>query len=226
MSFETYNIYFSGNIMKGQNPEEVRKKIGTLFKLDGAKLDRLFSGQPMPIKKNINMDQAVKYRLAFREAGALLDIRPAGIDQPPPASSPRPGRAPETQESLTLSPPNNFDLSDCTVPVTPQEIPDISDLTLDTPGSILDEGDSVEPLEIDTDALELAKSGMTLDQAVPQPAVDIDTSTLELDPANQGSLEEYRQTLDPVPLPDIDHLNLAEREEKPRGKAKFDISED
>ena len=221
MSFETYNVYFSGNIMQGQDPEEVRKKIGAMFKLEGSKLERLFIGQPVTIKKDVDMDQAVKYRVAFRDAGALVDIRPAEAAQSVPASSPTQNKEPDTQEALTLSPPNSFDLSDCAVPVPPQEIPDISGLTLDKSGGMLDKSSPAEPLEIDTAELELDKPGVTLEQVTPQTPTEFDTSELELNPANQGSLKEYQQTAEPAPQPNIDHLDLAEPDEKPIGNAGF-----
>lgn len=221
MSFETYNVYFSGKIMKGQDPEEVRKKIGAMFKLEGSKLDRLFSGQAEAIKQGLDMDHAVKYRVAFRDAGALVEIRQVESSQSEAASAPSQSRESAPQEALTLSPPNSFDLSDCAVPVTPQEIPDISSLALDKPGGMLDESSPAEPLEIDTDELELDQPGVVLEQVTTQVPTEFDTSELELNPANQGSLEEYQQTAEPAPLPSINHLDLAEPDEKPIGKAGF-----
>ena len=85
MSFETYDVYFSGQIMKDRDPAEVKSRIGALFKLQGAKLDALFSGSPVAIKKGIDMDQAVKYRVAFRDAGALVEIR--SFAKPPAETS-------------------------------------------------------------------------------------------------------------------------------------------
>ncbi|PVV15187.1 MAG: hypothetical protein B6D72_02530, partial [gamma proteobacterium symbiont of Ctena orbiculata] len=78
MTADTYDVYFSGAIIKNNEPAEVKRKIGAVFKLEGEKLDRLFSGKPVPIKRGIDMDRAIKFRVTFRDAGALVDIVPAG----------------------------------------------------------------------------------------------------------------------------------------------------
>jgi hypothetical protein len=224
MSYQTYNVYFSGQIMKDRNPAEVRSNIGKLFKLDGSKLEQLFSGQPVAIKKNLDMEQAVKYRVAFREAGALVDIRPAGQAPLAPAAVPA-GRV-EQATGLSLSAPNSYDLSDCAPSVIPRELPDISELNLDKPGVTLDTRLPPEPLEIDTDDWNLDRPGITLDETEPPPVASIDTSELTLNPANQGSLEECQEPVKPAPLPNIDHLACVETESMPQGKARFPVSED
>jgi hypothetical protein len=221
MSFETYDVYFSGKLLKGQDRDEVQKKIGAIFKLEGPRLQHLFSGKPVAIKKNLDMDQASKYRVVFREAGALVDIRPTGSEQPP--ASPPPAEKEANSASLSLSSVNGYDLSDCTAPVEPQEIPDIDYLSLEKPGVILDDTPSVEPLEIDTSELVLDMPGATLAPASSPPTARIDTSNLQLDPPNQGSLEAYQQQVEPVPLPNIDHLEFTEQGEQSDGKASLNL---
>jgi hypothetical protein len=204
----------------------VQKKLGAMFKLEGPRLQRLFSGQPMPIKKGIDMDQAVKYRVAFRDAGALVDIRPAAAPQHNPTADPEPAMETDGQTPLTLSPAKGFDLSDCKVSLAPQAIPDITNLVLEDPGVILDEQPPQEPLEIDTESLELDNPGVTLDPAEPQPPVEIDTDDLQLQPANQGSLEEFQQQAEQLPLPNIDHLEFTEPGTQTKARAESKTSED
>ena len=240
MSIETYHVYFSGQIMKDRDPAEVRKKIGQLFKVEGDKLERLFSGQPVAIKKDVDMEQAVKYRVAFREAGALVEIRPASgapaspapVQRPaapppgPAATAPEPVAQSAEPQSFSLSAPNSYDLSDCTPPAERQPLPDISGLDLDKPGVILDTSAPPQPLSIDTDDWELDRPGVDLDVSEPAPEIAIDTTALTLNPANQGSLEDCQQPVTPAPLPSIDHLEFAEEKPKPQGKAVFHTSED
>jgi hypothetical protein len=197
-----------------------------MFKLEGAKLERLFSGQPVAIKKNLDMEQAVKYRVAFREAGALVDIRPAGQTTGAPPPSPAPARPTETPQGLSLSAPNSYDLSDCTPLVTPRKLPDISSLDLDKPGVTLDTHPAPEPLVIDTGDWDLDRPGVTLDETKPVPEPRIDTSTLTLNPANQGSLEDCQKPVQPAPVPNIDHLSFVDAEDEPRSKARFSALED
>lgn len=239
---ETYDIFFSGQIMKEADPAEVRRKVGALFKLEGDRLEQLFSGKPVAIKRSVDMDRAVKYRLAFREAGALVDIRPSGPVQtaPPPTAAPQtavppapvPPQPREADESgLSLSPPQGFDLSDCAQIPEPQPIPDISNLGLDQPGATLDRHEPPPPLQIDTQSLHLAEVG-PLPEAPETPVAPIDTSELTLSAPEEGSLEGYQQPQAPAPVPDTDHLSLEEpanQEESkkaPEGRASFSLPED
>ncbi|MDG2502307.1 MAG: hypothetical protein P8M77_07935 [Porticoccaceae bacterium] len=57
---ELFDVLFRGEIEAGQNIDQVKKRVGAIFKLDKAKVERLFSGQtpilnaiqtlPVPIK--------------------------------------------------------------------------------------------------------------------------------------------------------------------------------
>jgi hypothetical protein len=270
MSDDIYDVYFSGAIIKDNDPAEVKRKIGAVFKLQGEKLDRLFSGKPIPIKKGVDMDRAIKFRVTFRDAGGLVDIVPAGNPPPAPkpAQPPRPApqaRVPaadaqQVSSELTLAegpmepaadssadiPPiavpdydlsstQGFDLSDCTPPVEPAEIPDISSLDMEKPGSTLNESPEPEPLAIDTSALALDKPGVTLIEASPSVPPDIDTADLSMTPANQGSLEDCQTPVEAAPIPNIDHLKMVKPEQAssqdpeqkaPQGKATFKIAED
>jgi hypothetical protein len=277
MSLETYDVYFSGALLKNADPAEAKRKIGAMFKLEGEKLERLFGGKPVPIKRGVDMDQAVRFRVAFRDAGALVDIVPAGQPAPDPAARPTPpprptappratapaatvASAPQTASASTtestqsglsladgplpappdtpatpipvpdygLSAPQGFNLSDCTPPVEPAPLPDISAMNLDKEGVILDESPEPEPLEIDTEALMLDAPGTTLIETEEIPPPPIETDQLSMSEANEGSLEGYAKPVEPVPLPDIDHLHLEQAEEKPKsqGKAQFVIADD
>ncbi len=189
MSFETYDLFFSGQVMDGQDMEEVRGRVGKIFRASEAQLDRLFSGTPLPIKKGVDMDTAIKYRVTLREAGALIDVIPA---KPAPRAAPganisatAAGEAPAEDAGLqmTLAPPRTGSLADCAPPSEPAEIPDISGLHL---------ASQQEPLAA-------------------QPVVsapEIDTSGLQLFPANEGDLQDCQQDPPPLPLPDISDLRL------------------
>ncbi|MCU7906742.1 MAG: hypothetical protein KZQ76_13035 [Candidatus Thiodiazotropha sp. (ex Epidulcina cf. delphinae)] len=260
MSVESYDVYYSGAILKGRDPEEVKRKISAMFKLEGGQLERLFSGKPVPIKKGVDMDRAGKFRVAFRDAGGLVDIVPAGqpapAPKPPARTRPRPatpsspaGSGSSTQEmtlaegpmepppdedaipvaapDYPLSSPQGFDLSDCAPEVEATELPDISALNLDRPGIGINEPPDPEPPEIDTSALALDTTGAIPAEQAPAEPPDIDTTALSASPANQGSLEDCRVTVEPAPMPNIDHLKIEQPERAEiKGKAQSTISQD
>ncbi len=146
---ERYDIYFSGQITNGQQPDQVKQNISRISGTHGAALERLFAGQPVRIKRGVDQDTAVKYRVAFRNAGALLEIRPA--PQAPAGETQK-----QPSDTLTLLPPRSGSLADCAPTVIPATLPDISNMTLSPVGAAID--DSMPPplLQIDTADLTLA----------------------------------------------------------------------
>ena len=89
MSDERYNLVFKGELVKSFELAQVKQNISKLFKVDGAKLEALFSGKAVVLKKNLDFDTATKYRVAIKKAGARVDLvenRPAETHATPPKS--------------------------------------------------------------------------------------------------------------------------------------------
>ena len=185
MPIETFDIFFSGKLLEGFSVSEVKEQIGRQLKLNSAQLEHLFSGQEIRIKSAVDQETAVRYRIAFRDAGALLEIRPAAADNS--ASTTVPKEPKPASDDLTLLPPRTGSLIDCAPEVAAQPLPDISSLSLSAQDRNLDESEQTPP-----------------------PAID--TSALSLTPANSGSLEDCIPPTKPAPLPDISNLRLEERE--------------
>lgn len=76
MEETSYNLIFSGVIADGHDAETVRKNIAELFKVSESKVERLFSGSQVAVKKNVDKATALKYQSAFKKAGALCSIVP------------------------------------------------------------------------------------------------------------------------------------------------------
>ncbi len=184
MFSKTYDIIFSGQLMEGRNLDETRQQIGQIFKANENQLDLLFSGKPVTIKSGVDDETATKYRLAFRKAGAIIDIKPSTIpadNSGETADTAASSHA--TSEELTLLPPNTGSLIDCAKQVTPQPIPDTDHISLASAGAVIDESPDPEPAEIDT-------------------------SSLSVNPPNSGSLEDCKKEVEPYSIPDISHLDM------------------
>lgn len=212
MSSETFDVYFSGTLIKDSDPEKVKRKIGAMFKLEGDRLERLFSGKPVPIKRAVDMDRAIKYRVAFRDAGGLVDIVPTG--QAVPTAKPPPVRPPETTtraaaataatQPLTLAEgpleapeePPQKEIIAPDYPLSSTEGFDLSDCTTEAPPQAIP----------DISGLDLTKPGTELDEA-PQPEpLKIDTTALALD-TSQENLDN-QQAPEPVVI-DTHSLSLS-----------------
>ena len=75
MTDELFEVAFSGQIKDGADIEQVKQKVGAMFKADATKLAHLFSGKRMVIKKNIDFAVANKYQVALDKAGAICEIK-------------------------------------------------------------------------------------------------------------------------------------------------------
>lgn len=72
-----HRIIFSGQVQEGHDLNDVKARIGKLFKIhDQAKLEMLFSGKAITLKKDMAPIEAEKYQAAIIKAGALVVIDP------------------------------------------------------------------------------------------------------------------------------------------------------
>jgi hypothetical protein len=158
MAERRYDIQFAGELVEGADAGMVRGRLGELFKLSPDALDRLFSGRSVVVKRDLEEAAALRYRAAFREAGAILRIDAADAplpDRPTAARSGTTGPGFLAPGGLTLAPPgtqvgeaqppvyryidtshlslvsgNDWTLLDCDHPPPPARIPDVSHLAL------------------------------------------------------------------------------------------------
>lgn len=195
---QTFDIYFRGELLPDADPQLARDGLAKMFRLDEEAVERLFSGRPKRIKRGADVDKASRYRAAFREVGALIEIVPA--DTPAPAPLTGTAKVPQASEpsdekrvleaAFELLPPRTGSLEDCAPQVEARPIGDTSWMSLDDPGV-----DLVEP--------------------EPQPQVEYDISGLSMSNPQAFSLEDCVDPRPPVELPDISHLTLAEPEHPP-----------
>ena len=188
MSDDLFDIYFAGKVINADELETVKQKVAKLFNANESVLAKLFSGTPVKIKKAVDMDTAIKYRVKFREAGAVVDIRPAksvadaipkpatfAIDDSGDASN---ERAPATAEN----------------PIPEKTIP---------PKPIQEQPQSPASLNAG-----LAMTGAFIDDTPPPPPANISTDGLSAAEPNSGSLEEFAEMVVAAPLPDISQLDI------------------
>lgn len=77
MADERFDLIFRGDIVLGQSLEAVKQRLQQLFKADAAKIDLLFSGRPVALKRQLDRATAEKYQQVLHKAGAQVALRPA-----------------------------------------------------------------------------------------------------------------------------------------------------
>ncbi|MFW5969322.1 MAG: hypothetical protein ACOCP9_01650 [Halofilum sp. (in: g-proteobacteria)] len=186
-----FQVVFRGEITGDQPVEVVKQQLANLFRMTPERVEALFSGKPVVVKKNIDEATARRLEQAFRRAGAACEVRAPAAAAPPgtgtasePADSaedrtaPRPEPEPSTRTggSIAAAGDPNHTVLDLAVPDSFEGLEiDTSDAPLSTP--------RVQPApEIDTGGLSLAgdDAGPLSDRPRPPPP-DIDTSGLSME---------------------------------------------
>ena len=109
MSDKLFEVAFSGKISDGANLDEVKARLGGMFKADESQLEQLFSGKRVVIKKNIDKQAAIKIYSALKRAGAECEVKPLAANGKVavnPSSKPRtPSSVPSESPSRPAAKP-------------------------------------------------------------------------------------------------------------------------
>jgi|GEM_PF-5419087 len=102
----TYRILFNGQILPGHDAGEVRRKLAELFRIDSPeKIEALFSGKPVSLRKGLSASELPRYLSRLEEIGLIVrseqEVAPVAATQTlslQPAHPPLPmGAGPETE---------------------------------------------------------------------------------------------------------------------------------
>lgn len=232
-----FDVCFAGQLLDGQELQDVRQKVQKLFNATPETLDKLFSGKTQLVKRGCDQATAAKYKQAMARAGILAIVRTceaSAAQTTAPAAEQREESAEET--GLNLSPAGSdvlrpeeriapvavdvdiskikltaagTDLSDAVeASGTP---PDTSHLSMGEVGEdIPNLADTRTQLNPDTDSINLSPAGTGFSDCAP-PEADtptLDLSSIELAPAGSDVLEERYKKTDNEEGPDTDHISL------------------
>jgi hypothetical protein len=75
MNDMNFDIIFLGQLQPGHTLAEVKRRLIELFKVDAAKIDVLFSGVAVPLKRNLDQAGAKKYQAVLARAGIKVQVR-------------------------------------------------------------------------------------------------------------------------------------------------------
>lgn len=85
---DSYKLVFRGEVLEGQHPAVVRKRLAEAAGFGDAQLDKLFSGRPVVVKREADTATAARYQALFRKAGARLRVLPVETEDDAVASVP------------------------------------------------------------------------------------------------------------------------------------------
>jgi hypothetical protein len=91
-----YQVIFRGKTVPDTPIEDVKVNLANLFKTNDVRINRLFSGQVVVLKKGLGQEDGERYRVLLERAGALCEVVPLTAAQPSPPSEAAPVVATDT----------------------------------------------------------------------------------------------------------------------------------
>lgn len=222
MQEDKYDLVFAGELVKGFELAQVKRNLQGLFRIDAQKVEKLFSGAEVVLKKGVGSEAANKYRVAMKKAGAvvILVLNTDSADQPSSASvstqvdksEPASVRAQSALETTPGAQPARSEPRPHSIDAPEYDLAGVGDDILQP-----HERARIEPVEVDISALSLAEQNGNLvsvhELQRPEP-VKVDIPDIDVAPLGSDVLkEEERVKVEPVKM-DLDALSVAEPGER------------
>jgi len=235
---DQYRLVFTGEIAEDQHLAVVKRRLSAVLNLNDERVEMLFAGKPVVVKKAADEKTAARFQAVFDKAGARLRVLP--IDSAAtkaPASGEQPESAPPAavgdSGSLNILPvgadllaeperaqpvESNIDTSHLSVQGTSFNVdesrepiagPNVDHLTLAELGARL----GVETSEVVIAEIEvnftLAEAGAIIGQIDAEvPQSPIDIDSVDFELAEVGAVLDTRKKEAPPPPPDTSHLSM------------------
>lgn len=191
MSDPRYDIFFRGECLDGFDLDQVKQQVGLLFKASPEKVEQLFSGKVVALRKDLDKATALKFKQALDKAGAKIYIKAAENT----ASASATVSTATTAASATAAAAQS---------ITLEALPVGSDLLS------ADERTIIDAKAPDTSHIKMVSTFMEpepIAKEPPPPSPDV--SHLSTAAVGSDILEGFRQEAIPVSVPDISHISLA-----------------
>ncbi|MCF6193855.1 MAG: hypothetical protein L3J46_05940 [Kangiellaceae bacterium] len=185
-----FDLVFRGQTIKSLDVEEVKANLVSLFKTTPEAIEKLFTGNEVPVRRDLDYSTAMKYQSALKKAGALALIKEV--------------------ESFSESTPQQSSQGKASFGVVQSENPtaNVKPASYPKPPSSSTETIAVSTsrASADGDSLTVAEVGTQLLPNKVYEKREIDTSELSL--AASGERIMPAKAPDNTPPPSIDHLSL------------------
>jgi hypothetical protein len=216
MGNQEFDIIFRGDIVFGHQLADVKLRLQQLFKADAAKVDALFSGRPVPLKRGLDQASAEKYKEALTRAGAQVDIVAAGETKSASAPVARPVPTPPVSTPVLAAAPLTLAQRLELQAAADKEAAEKATLKREQgerEQAARDAAQGVKPSTAPS-SWSLAPVGSYMlqptEHAIAEPAA-IDTSTMSLRPAEAGNiLDANEQPPEPVATVIAPNFDVAE----------------
>lgn len=188
MDSERFDLVFSGELVRGADFAQAKSNLGKLFKISETKVDALFSGKPIALKKGLDFATANKYRVAIKKAGCRVDL--VEVEKP---------SAPAVEPATKTDLPSNTNQNTALENTVPENT---------APQSLAEKTRSAAPVENKSD-LPLPQ----VDEAPPEAIENVSQASkteMQLAPVGSPVLLEQEKTETPPANIDVSQYSLSE----------------
>lgn len=205
---ERYRLVFRGEVLDGQHPAVVKKRLQALMKVSDEHADAMFAGKPVVLRQDADTETSARFQKAFKEAGARLRVMPVGAAEDLPAEA-EPGSvadAVESSEEPSLAEPGALLSTGAGEPAS--QAPDTSHISLAVLGVDLGQPVAQTPVVIPEVGWDLAPPGTALgvESVEAEVVIDVDIVDFEIEPPGVR-MDRRTKKLPPNP-PDTSHLEV------------------
>lgn len=221
---EKYRLIFRGELLDGQHRAVVKRRLSEALKLKDGQVEKLFSGQPVVVKRDVDRETAARYQTLFRKAGCQLRVKAessaAGALLPVESASEPPTAAPTQSENRGMS-VNSTAAGDIAAPdfevqtawFPPPEEPrteiEAPDFSVAAVGSVLAEKEETPVATVAEVDFGLAEVGADL-LTEPTEAPVVELGPLNFEVAEVGADIGMPSQSEKVTAPDTSHLALVQ----------------
>lgn len=226
MSEQKFQVVVNGTLTKGAQLDQTKQNIAKLFKTSLDKVEPMFSGKTLAVKKGLDEATAQKYKAAIVKSGlaaGVVAMETSAVPQQPQNSTAAEATSLDaatlaaTGSMMDETPPPaapDIDTSQYVMGTVGETLaeqanvpePDIdtSQFTMGNVGEDVTEHEEIPDADIDVSALSMGEVGEDVTEAVEVPAANIDTSELSMGGVGEDVMEH-----EPVPPANIDTSELS-----------------
>lgn len=207
-----YQLVFSGELLKGQHRGVVKRRLRESLKLSEAQVEKLFTGEPVVVKRSVDETTAEKYQEMFKKAGGQLQIvaveDATDSAQSAPAKEAAPPESDDAPEEATAEDAPEEATEESAPPVTDTDETHVPDSDVANVGAAMADETEEAPAEVPDPDFEVAEVGSDM---LVEPAVVVAPEiNVDFDVAEVGADIGDRDDRPPPPAPDVSHIKLVD----------------
>lgn len=207
MTDTRFDLILTGNVAPGVSRDVAINKLATLFKRPVEQVDKLLTGKPSRVRKDLDHTELKRYQDAFSRIGVITEVVPTVTEPHAVQGSPEAAAKQSSPTStLSLCPNGTPVLSDDERYYPPIAAPDTGDLSVAAAGETLTQNEAIPLPAPDTDHISLAPAGETIMPPTESNVAVASSSNLSLCGAGTPLLDQK-----PKPtyrVPNTEHLSL------------------